>query len=87
MDVGVSSFDLHSRVAKFEAHSSAQREREARKLEKERILQQRAEQRRAAHEQAVNELRRRQAEEAEQVQLQLAACTLDASVFGALTVS
>ena len=67
MDVGVSTFDLHSRAAKFEAQSARQREREAQKLEKERILHERAHARREAHERAIDELRRRQAEEAERV--------------------
>jgi uncharacterized protein YaiL (DUF2058 family) len=67
MDAGVSKLDLQSRANKFEAHASKQLEKEYRKAEKERILQERASARKAAHERAVQEVRRRQAEDAEQV--------------------
>lgn len=67
MDQGVSSLDLRSRVNKFEAEAQKQREKDSRKVEKERIMQQRAQARKAEHDRAVSELRRRQAEEAEQV--------------------
>lgn len=67
MDAGVSKLDLQGRANKFEAHASKQLEKEYRKAEKERVLQERAAARKAAHERAVLELRRRQAEDAEQV--------------------
>ena len=63
----LSRFDLESRAAKFESQSQEQLAREQRRLQKEQILQQRAAARREAHDRAVEELRRRQAEEAEQV--------------------
>ena len=65
--LGISKLDLDKRARKFDAHASKLAAAEARKAEKERLVQERAQARKQAHEEAIAELRRRQAEEAEQV--------------------
>jgi hypothetical protein len=64
---GLSALDLKARVLNFEHSARLIAEKSAQKAEKERVIQERVEAKRRAHEEAVAELRLRQAEDAEKV--------------------
>jgi phage-related minor tail protein len=66
---GISYLELNQRASKFEAHATKLTESEQRKAEKQRLVLERAQARKQAHIEAVAELRRRWAEEAEKVGL------------------
>lgn len=65
----LSSFELKHRASRFEQQSADKVAKDVRKQEKERLLRERIAARRRAHEQAAEELRARQAHEAEQVRV------------------
>lgn len=65
----LSSFELKQRASRFEQQSADKVAKDVRKQEKERLLRERIAARRRAHEQAAEELRARQAHEAEQVRV------------------